>query len=421
MSSSVHSPADHHRPARGVVIAATVGNMVSMTTAVSSVFGVFLVPIADGYGWPRAQVTGVLGLIALVSVIAYPIAGRLIDRYGARRMLIIGHVLFGLSLLTIGLNNGDLWRFYVIFGLAGAIGALPSASMFSKLISEWFDEKRGLMLGIANGLGNGIGATLMPVMAALFLGFFGWKTSYVLIGVMVLAIGFPVLFSLLKEAPHTTQDQTYLSSVKGLTLREASATPAFWLILTTLGLGAGALTAIFSHIVPVLTDRNISLGLATGVMSVLALTCAAGQIGIGAILDRLRSPRLIAPAFVIAAASLFQLETGQTALWLIPAGIGLGIGLATAFGALPYFISRYFGLKHFGAITGLIYAMVMLAQGMTPLLMDIWYDHFGSYTGAIHITQIVLICIAGLILALPAFRDTTVNPGRAHNTLHTGL
>lgn len=396
------------KTATGVVVAATIGNMVCLTACVSSAFGVFLVPISEDFGWPRSQVTTVLGIIALVSVIAYPIVGRLIDRFGARRVILTGNVLLALSVAAVSQANGSVLQFYLLFVIIGIAGSIPTAAMFSKVVGEWFDENRGLMLGVSAGLGNGIGATIMPVIAAIFLQEVGWKMSYALIGAIVFAVGFPTMYFLLREAPKTpgpaiTGGTTPAPEI-GLTFNEAVRTPVFWLILLSFGLGAGSLTAVFSHVIPVLTDRGFDLAHATGVMSTFALVTAGWQIVTGAILDRVARPQAVAPWFVLACAGLWLLQYGHSNLELFGGATLLGIGLGAAYGALNYFISRYFGFKAFGAITGVTYSVVMLAQGVTPFLMDVWFDHEGSYTGSLWIIGGSLVASAALILFFPPYR-----------------
>ena len=168
----------------GVVVAATVGNIVSTTPAVSAVFSLFLVPISTEFGWPRSVVSGVLLLTAVMSAIIYPIAGRLSDKWGSRRIILFGCAVFAPAIAGLALANGSVLQFYALFALVGAAGAIPSTPAYSKVISEWFDEKRGLMLGVAAGFGNGLGSTLMPIAAGLMLVQFGWRGAYIGIGLI---------------------------------------------------------------------------------------------------------------------------------------------------------------------------------------------------------------------------------------------
>ncbi|MBB3349899.1 MFS transporter [Sphingomonas sp. BK069] len=415
------SGTENSRTALGVVVACTIGNMLCMTTTVSAVFGVFLVPIAEDFGWPRAQVTSVLGLIAIINAFAYPLVGRAIDRFGARPILLAGNVLLAASVASISLAHATVASFYGHFVLVGLAGSIPCTAMFSKVVSGWFDKKRGLMLGISAGVGNGVGATIMPIIAAASLAALGWQTSYALIGAIIFVVGFPLQWFLLREpAPVAASINAPAPQLEGHTLVEALRTPAFWLILATLGLGSGCLTAVFSHVIPVLTDRGFDLATAASVMSTLALVTSAAQILSGSLLDRFASPRVVAPAFAIATAGLWLLEHRDGATLLV-AGAMLGIGLGAVFGALPLFISRYFGLRSYGTIGGVIYAIVMLAQGGTPVAMDWMFDSYGSYAPSILLIEACLLGISALMLVLPPFGARRVAHEDVAGLAHVGL
>jgi MFS family permease len=389
--------ASQHGTANGVALAATVGNMVGITPAVSATFGVFLIPIATDFGWSRALVSGVLGLISIISALIYPFVGYALDRFGARLILIGGNIFFGTSIILLALATSNVVLFYLLFGLVGIAGSIPSTAMFCKVVSNWFDERRGLMLGVSAGLGNGLGATIMPIAAGLMLAPFGWRGAFVGIGLIVILLGAPILLLFLRDAPAGRPAAGAIDALEGMSLSQAWRTLPFWLLLIGVGAGAGGMTAVFTHVVPMLTDHHVDLGQATIVIAVFALVTAAWQIGAGHLLDKYRTPRLITPMYGAAILGLVLLQFGHGTISNMSAGVLLGIGLGAEYAALPYFISRYFGLRHYGSITGVIYAVVILVQGITPALMDLGFDHLGSYDVA------TIVIIAALAIAMILF------------------
>ncbi len=395
-------PSSERRGAAGVAVAATVGNMVGITPAISATFGVFLVPIATDFGWPRAEVSGVFALIAVVSAIIYPFVGRAMDRWGARRLLIFGNLVFALSVALLALATPNVFGFYLLFGLIGIAGSIPSTAMFCKVVSNWFDENRGLMLGVTAGLGNGIGATIMPILAGVMLGIVGWRSSFLTIAAVVLLLGFPILFLLLRDTPRVVEgvDQT----LDGMSLAEAARTRTFWIMLTAIAVGGGSMTAIFTHVVPMLTDHGVSVGEATMVIAIFALVTAGWQIVTGNMLDRMRTPKVVMPMFASAIVGLLLLEFGHGTPVLVLAGVMLGVGLGAEYGALPYFISRYFGLRCYGSITGALYAVVIFVQGMTPMLMDMGFGATGNYAMATLVIVAALAIGVVLLALLPPLR-----------------
>ena len=392
------------RPA-GVVFACTVGNGVSVTPMVYTVFGLFLIPISTEFDWSRSAVSFVLFIIAIAGAISYPIVGRLIDRYGARPVILTGNVLFAASIASVSLVEASRFQFYTVYALIGISAAIPSSVMFTKVIAGWFDQRRGLFLGIAGGLGNGVGAALSPLFVFALISSYGWRAGFQGIGAAIILIGFPVLYLLLRDPPRDVSRSTaeHLEKTAGLSLSEALKTPVFWIILAAIALGAGCMTAIFAHVVPMLVDRGIPAGQATTVLATFSLVTAGWQIGMGYMLDRIPRPWIAAPFYLLALAGLILLESTSSYPLLLLSGLLMGLGLGTEYGVLPYFLSRYFGTRHYGAISGSMYGVIVLTQGLTPFLMDLVFDITGTYDPAIIVICIGLVLGAILITRLVPF------------------
>ena len=336
----------------------------------------------------------VLFIIAIAGAIGYPIVGRLIDRYGARPVILTGNVLFAASVASVSLTEASRLQFYSAYALIGITAAIPSSVMFTKVIAGWFDQRRGLFLGIAGGLGNGIGAALSPLFVYALISNYGWRVGFQGLGAVIVLIGFPVLYLLLKDPPQDVSRTAteHLEKTAGFTLAEALKTRTFWIILAAIALGAGCMTAIFAHVVPMLLDRGVSAGQATTVLATFSLVTAGWQIGMGYMLDRIPRPWIAAPFYLLALAGLILLESASSYPLLLLSGLLMGLGLGTEYGVLPYFLSRYFGTRHYGAISGSMYGVIVLTQGLTPFLMDIVFDVTGNYDIAI-----IAICI-GLVM-----------------------
>ena len=389
----------------GVVVACTVGNGVSVTPMVYTVFGLFLIPIATEFDWSRSAVSFVLFIIAVAGAISYPIVGRLIDRYGARPVILTGNVLFAASVASVSLVEASRFQFYTAYALIGICAAIPSSVMFTKVIAGWFDQRRGLFLGIVGGLGNGIGAALSPLFVFALISSYGWRAGFQGIGAAIILVGFPVLYLLLRDPPQgvARTETEHLEKTAGLSLAEALKTRTFWIILAAIALGAGCMTAIFAHVVPMLLDRGVPAAQATTVLATFSLVTAGWQIGMGYMLDRFPRPWIAAPFYLLALAGLILLESTNSYPLLLLSGMLMGLGLGTEYGVLPYFLSRYFGTRHYGAISGSMYGVIVLTQGLTPFLMDLVFDVTGTYDPAIIVICIGLVAGAILITRLLPF------------------
>ncbi|MBO9725879.1 MAG: MFS transporter [Novosphingobium sp.] len=390
----------------GVLFACTLGNAVSVTPAVHAVFGLFLVPLTEAFGWSRASVSGVLGILALVGAVTYPLIGRHIDRAGARTTLLVGTLGLALSIAALALTSGSLVQFYATFTVLAVFGAMAGTPIFQKVIADWFDENRGTALGISAGGGCGIGSVVLPVLAAVLVQTWGWRAGYLGIAGFMLVVALPLLFVLLRDRVAVAGAGTGTER-DGMALGEAAHTPMFWLILIALAAGAGGTTAVFSHVVPILSDRGFSVATDTVVVSVFALVTSGWQIATGRIMDKIPTPRVAVPMYLMAVLGLILLETAQGMPLLILGGALLGVGLGGQFGALPYFIARYFGTKHFGSVIGAMYSAVIAAQGTTPILLDLVFDARHSYRPALVGVGAALVAGALLLTLLPRYGRET--------------
>lgn len=389
-------------PRSGVLFACTLGNAVSVTPAVHAVFGLFLVPLTEAFRWNRASVSGVLGILALVGAVTYPLIGRHVDKAGARLTLLVGVFGLSLSIAALALNNGSLVQFYATFTVLAVFGAMAGTPIFQKVIADWFDENRGTALGISAGGGCGIGSVVLPVLAAVLVQGWGWRAGYLGIAAFMLVIALPLLVLLLRDRATAAGAETRAER-DGMTLGEAAQTPMFWLILIALAAGAGGTTAVFSHVVPILSDRGFSVATGTAVVSMFALVTSGWQIATGRIMDKIPTPRVAVPMYLMAVAGLIILETAQGTPLLLLGGALLGIGLGGQFGALPYFIARYFGTRHFGSVIGAMYSAVIAAQGTTPILLDLVFDARHSYRPALVGVGAALLAGALLLMLLPRY------------------
>ncbi len=368
---------------------------------VYTVFGLFLVPISTEFGWPRSAVSIVLLIIAIAGALSYPVVGRIIDRCGARRVILAGNLLFAGSVALVSLTSASYVQFYGAYALIGLTAAIPSSVMFTKVIVGWFDRHRGFFLGFVGGVGNGTGAAIAPIFVHLLLSSFGWRGAYQGIALAIVLIGFPVLFVFLRDPPQATVAET--EPAEGMTLGEARKTGIFWMILVAIALGAGCLTAVFAHVVPMLVDRGVEIDKAVTVLATFSLVTAAWQVGVGFMLDRIPKPWIVAPFYVVAVGGLLLLETSSSHAMLLLAGALMGLGLGTEYGILPYFLSRYFGVRHYGAISGLTYGVIVLTQGITPFLMDLNFDFAGNYDLSVVVIGLALLAGAAIVLRLRPF------------------
>jgi len=403
--------------AANIVIASTVGTSLGVTPAVTAVFGVFLVSIAGEFHWPRAEVSGALAAVSIANMLASPLAGWVGDKIGSRLTLLGGSLLLGLSVLSLSLARPSPVLFYLQFILVGIAGALPSGMIYSKLIAEWFETRRGLWIGIAGGVGNGLGATALPLLAGALLPLVGWRGAFAAIALLILLVGLPVQILLIRDAPLLRSRQgtrAASESFEGVDLRGAFCTPSFWLLVTSLAIGGGILIGLFSMIVPIVTDRGFSIEIATGVIALWSLVCTFWEPSVGYILDRSTRPRILSVFYWIAAGGLVVLLYAPSTLLLMMSAVMLALGLGAECSALSFLLSRYLGRRSMGAISGIAFGVLLGVTALTMVLLNVAYDSGLGYRIAVlwMIPLFIWNGIAVLFLGPYPFNALTdANPG----------
>lgn len=390
-----------------MAVGTTVGNMLGVSCTVSGALGTMLVPIATDLDWSRTEVAGAFTAVSLAGAAMFPFAGRLADRFGTRPVLIVGYLLLGLAIMALSLAPPHHVGFYALFALSGAVGALPSTMVLSKLISERLDRGRGFWMGLTSGIGNAVGASAMPLVAATLMARVGWRGAFGWIGLAVLLIGVPVAALLLRQS-RTVAAQSDGPALSGVTLGQAIRSPMFWLILSAVPVAGGSLTAVLANVVPIMTERGLTLGQATGVVAAFAMVCSVWKPLVGWLLDRSRRPVSVAPFYLLASFGLVGLAQLRDAGMLLASGVLAGVGLGAEFSVMLYILSRYFGLRAMGAISGIAYTVVLVSNAIMALALNLSFDRLGSYAPALIVSAAMLLYNAVLFLMLPPFpRDGT--------------
>jgi sugar phosphate permease len=287
-----------------VVLASGVGLAMHFGPIIVATFGVFLKPLSQEFGWNRAQISLAFSLATLVATVAVPLVGRLVDRFGARRVILPAVLLFGLSVLSLSFLSGHLWHFYAIYLLMGVVGSGTTPVPYAKVISRWFDRKRGLALGLAVA-GSALGGTLMPTVAQALIAAVGWRQAYVLLGLIVMGVAIPVVGLLLKETPQMMGLEPDGETVRpaevskqhgtegGLSFQEARHTSTFWFMVGAFFLVSVSFHGYIIHLVPLLTDRGLSAQSAALTVSLAGGAALIGRGGIGYLLDRFFAPYVV--------------------------------------------------------------------------------------------------------------------------------
>jgi len=370
-------------------------------------FSVFFKPLSQEFNWSRAEISLGFSLSLLVLSAALPIVGRLVDRFGARKIILPAALLFGLGLASFYFLTPNLWHFYAIYIFLGIVGSGTAAVPYYKVISHWFDKRRGLALGLTMG-GAGIGFFVMPSLSYALIATVGWRMAYVLIGLTVIVVTVPVVGLFLKERPQMMgllpdgalirhgDLETQQPVGSGIMGREAWRAPTFWVMCTALFLVSVSLNGCLIHLVPLLTDRGISAQSAALAASLLGGATLLGRVGTGFLLDRFFATNVAVCFFGVAALGILMLWAGFAGPLPFVAAALLGVGIGAEGDIMPYLVGRYFGLLAFGEIYAYVLAAYTLGAVVGPLLMGVGFDSTGSYYSVL--APFLAVTLAGALL-----------------------
>ncbi|WP_206244653.1 MFS transporter [Novosphingobium terrae] len=405
MSSDVTTVSSRQSPWH-VVFGAGVTQAVSAQPLVLSTFSLFVLPLTQATGWSRTSVLGGYTACALGVAVGLPICGRLIDRFAMRPILVSCWLAYCLCLAAVSVAPLSLPLFYVPFALMGLAtsGILISCA---KAVVTWFDANRGAGIGATAAL-MGLGTTTIPIVATYLIRTAGFRQAYLWLACLALVVGLTMILLFVRPRAaggdviaDPARDRAPALNMPGLSVGEAVRTRHFWLIIIPLCLAALTVTGLQTNIVPLMLARGISADKATVVLSAFGLASLVGRLG-GVLLDRFHGTRVGAGVLLLAASGVvLMLVNHAFAVTLFAAGL-CGIAFGIEVDLLAFLTSRYFGMRRFGSLIGVLQGAVMVCIAVGPILVGFAYEKLGSYEAVLPLLSgSFIVCAAGILLLGP--------------------
>lgn len=363
-------------------------SMIGMSTGPSQyAFGslaLFIGPLSAEFGWDRAQISLAATVFTIALLFCLPVAGRLADTTGSKRLLVPSMLVVGLLLAAIPATVSEPWHLWLIFGLIGGLGAGANALPYMRTISAWFDRNRGLAIGLTLA-GAGLGYAYVPPLLRFLIDNYSWRAAWFALSGLIVLIALPLVIVFFREAPNeqtsrgtAQQDPT---SSETLTRSEALRTRTFWILFAVFGLLSFSLYGLMIHSVSLLQDRGMSSNQAALGASSIGITIAFARVITGYLCDRIFAPRVAAAAFALSTVGLIILATGGVKMAAYCALILIGFSIGAEIDMMTFMTTRYFGIRHFGEIYGILFASLLIGTSLGPFLFGLSYDTQGSYLG----------------------------------------
>ena len=404
-SSRVH-------PAWVVLGALTVCMMAA--SGLRAVFSVYIKPMEAEFGWSRGALSGAAAISLLLLGAAGPFVGRLADRWGPRRVITVS--LVALSVGAIGSAFiTSLWQLYATVGVLMALGSGGVAlATGSTVVARWFDTRRGLVMGIAAGSMSAGQLVVIPLAAALTL-WFGWRTSYLWLGLGVLAVAFPLGAWLIRNDPEEIGQRPYgatgpvrtvaetaaIQRAGRVSLSEAGRFPQFWLLMATFSIcGWTTGGVVLTHFIPHALEHNFTEFQASTALGVMGAMNIVGTVISGWLCDHFgRRGPLATYYFLRGLSLLFLLYVSDMPSLLLWAAV-FGLNFISTVPPTTTLTANIFGRYSVGELSGWIYFAHQVGAAMGAATAGWIFEWTGSYASAFMSGAFLAILAAGLTLAI---------------------
>jgi MFS family permease len=388
-------------------------------------FAIMFKPIAEQFHWDR----GTVSVASMVNWLSFGIAGlacgALSDRFGSRRVMLGGAVLFVAGTLLMS-QIRSVWQLYLFFGVVLAVGRSAAGVPLTALVTKWFVRNQGLALALAQS--QNVGSAVFAPLSVFLLTHYGWRGAYFWLGVGALLI-IPLTMLMrdhatsrapIRERSVGTQPVHRPSShgqLAGLTVSQAVRTRAFW-TLNLMVLGCCVChSCILLHGVNHMTDAGVSAAVAARVVALMALFGMLGKIANGMLADKIGAKWALAGFLALQAIMIPFFLQAQHApsfySWAVLFGIGYG-------GPMPVYamlFREYFGTRAIGALLGAFFLTASFGMGAGGMMGGVLYNLFGNYAVPFLTSTSTGLIAALLALTLPApKREPAASPQVALQT-----
>ena len=410
----------------------------AMTTAGISGYGLsfFIIPMSEDLGISRTEFSAIAVFrVALLPVL--PFLGLLVDKkHGPRILITVGSILSGLVLMSTSLVQ-ELWHFYLLYGVIFGLAMFTMGGQLvgPAVISKWFIRKRGRAMAIGT-MGISTGGFIIAPMAGWFVGEFGWRTAWVLLGIFLMLAITPMAALFMRRQPEDIgllPDGDSPDSTRGgpggpggagsieypWTVKEALRTRTLWIMLVVQSFGSMGLMPVIFHQVAYIQDKGFNLATATAVAATVAFFAIVAKPIWGLVTERIHVRWVIPMCVIPAGVSLFALIVAQdmTMLYVYAVFHGLTMGGWPTIANVAW--ASYYGRQHQGAIRGFVTPIGNVMGAASPVLGGIMWDRYGNYDLAFVVFGTAWV-LAGLLMLAAVPPKPPVKAGDGGQELASG-
>jgi len=358
-------------------------------------FAAFFQAFQAEFGAPRMHVSLVFSLCALLWFSMGVPGGMLADRFGPRGVCVVG-VLCLAAGLALAAQASSVEVLYLTYSIGVGVGIGLSYVPAVGAVQRWFSSNRVLASGIAVS-GIGAGNLAGPLLAAWWIGLFGWRGAYLALAALTLVLALPAAIAVENRRLRPSLAQGG-APLPGATLAVALRSQQFWLLYVVAFLICIGFFVPMVHLAPYAHDRGFSDAQGVTLVSLLGLGSLLGRFAVGGVADRLGHMRSLV-AISAGLGAMFLLWWGTDSYW------GLAL-FALVFGSLyggyvalaPTLCMDLFGGRNVASIIGCLYTAAGFGTLIGPTMAGAAFDAYGSYDAPI--LACALLSFVGATLGL---------------------
>ena len=332
----------------------------------------------------------------LVSALAMPFIGRLIDRHSIKIVMAVGALLSASAIALMGAVT-SAWQLFALYGLLYAVGfAATSVAPVSVLMSRWFPNNTGLASSAAI-TGNGTGQLVIIALLTSFLADVGWRRAYFILGLANAAIVVPLVLAFVRSSQPSQTEQSRVGTVgrEDSSLKSVLVARDFWLVTAMYAICGFQDFFVATHIVAFAQDRGVSDFLAGNILAFMGLAGLVGVLLSGALADRYGASRPTLICFVLRIGLFAYVVFMQDTVSIAASALVYGFTFTMTAPLTVVFARNIFGTARLGSVSGLINMVHQIAGGLGALVGALIFDATGSYTGAFVLMFALSVLAAG--------------------------
>jgi sugar phosphate permease len=346
-------------------------------------------------GWSRQQVTSGNAYSKIAVAIAFGfIAGRIVDRFGPRRLMLGGITMAGAAL--VGLSYVTTLAGFYLFYAFNALGYVCGGPLPNQvLLSRWFDKGRGKAMGVAY-LGIGVGGALVPLLAYALTQSLGWRGALRWLGVLMIVVSLPAAYFVREPAAAAASAR---ASTR-LSLAPIMSRPAFFFLLIGSMASIGAVGGTMQNLALYLSlDRKLAQVDVDSTLSLILIGSLVGRLLMGWLADRWPKKRVMILIYIIVAAAIPPLFYATTPNALRVSAFLFGVGLGGDYMIIPLMAAELYGVAIMGRVMGIVLTADSVAESLVPMLVASLRDWTGSY-GPGFVVLVTLAAIGAIAVSL---------------------